>query len=85
MHSSLMLREGVRPEVVRDNMGHANIDVTQNVYGKSWWEERVDAVTRAVEAVSARTENAEKAEPKSFSNEWVPLWVPQQEGKIASC
>jgi hypothetical protein len=19
-------------------MGHANIDVTQNVYGKSWWE-----------------------------------------------
>ena len=50
MHSSLMLREGARPEVVRDNMGHANIDVTQNVYGKSWWEERVDAVTRAVEA-----------------------------------
>jgi integrase len=90
MHSSLMLREGVRPEVVRDNMGHANIDVTQNVYGKSWWEERVDAVTRAVEAVSAATENAEKAEankdqPKSFSNEWVPLWVPQQEGEIASC
>ncbi len=41
MHSSLMLREGARPEVVRDNMGHANIDVTQNVYGKSWWEERV--------------------------------------------
>jgi hypothetical protein len=33
---------------------HANIDVTQNVYGKSWWEERVDAVTRAVEAVPAR-------------------------------
>jgi integrase len=41
MHSSLMLRESARPEVVRDNMGHANIDVTQNVYGKSWWEERV--------------------------------------------
>jgi integrase len=90
MHSSLMLREGARPEVVRDNMGHANIDVTQNVYGKSWWEERVDAVTRAVEAVSAAAQNAEKAEakkdqPESFSNEWVPLWVPQQESKIASC
>src|SRR5215469_9213827 len=88
MHSSLMLREGARPEVVRDNMGHANIDVTQNVYGKSWWEERVDAVTRAVEAVTAATENAEK-EPKqdqseSVSNEWVPLWVPQQEAKIPS-
>jgi integrase len=44
MHSSPMLREGERPEMVRDNMGHANIDVTQNVYGKSWWEERVDAI-----------------------------------------
>ena len=84
MHSSLMLREGARPEVVRDNMGHANIDVTQNVYGKSWWEERVDAVTRAVEAVSAAAQNAESAEkdqPKSSSNEW----VPQQEAGIASC
>jgi Phage integrase family len=90
MHSSLMLREGARPEVVRDNMGHANIDVTQNVYGESWWEERVDAVTRAVEAVSAATENAAKAEvkpdqPATFSDQWVPLWVPQQEAKIASC
>ena len=89
MHSSLMLREGARPEVVRDNMGHANIDVTQNVYGKSWWEERVEAVTRAVEAVSVATENAEEAaakpdQPKSFSDQWVPQWVPQQEAKIAS-
>lgn len=33
MHSSLMLRTGARPEVTRDNMGHANVDVTQNVYG----------------------------------------------------
>jgi len=66
-------------------MGHANIDVTQNVYGKSWWEERVDAVTRAVEAVTAATENEEKAEakqdqPETFSDQW----VPQQEAKIAS-
>lgn len=89
MHSSLMLREGARPEVVRDNMGHANIDVTQNVYGKSWWEERVNAVTRAVEAVTTAARDAEKEarkdEPKSDSNEWVPLWVPQQKAKIASC
>src|SRR6516165_5462191 len=89
IHSSHMWRRWARPEVVRDNMGHANIDVTQNVYGKSWWEERVDAVTRAVEAVTAATQNAEK-EPKqvqseSVSNEWVPLWVPQQEAKIPSC
>jgi hypothetical protein len=27
-------------------MGHANIDVTQNAYGKSWWEERVDAAPK---------------------------------------
>jgi len=51
-----------RPEIVRDNMGHANIDVTQNVYGKSWWEERVDAVTQAVEAVTNAAQNAEKEE-----------------------
>ena len=39
-----MRREGTWPEIVRDNivrnnMGHANIDVTQIVYGKSWWED----------------------------------------------
>ena len=60
-----MLREGTRPEVVRDNMGHANIDVIQNVCGKSWWEERVEAVTRAVEAVSAAIEDAQKAAAQS--------------------
>jgi hypothetical protein len=50
--------------------------VTQNVYGKSWWEERVDAVTQAVEAVTNAAQNAEKEEkknqPESVSNEWVP-------------
>jgi len=51
MHSSLMLRTGARPEVTRDNMGHSTVDVTQNVYGRSWWEERVEAMTRTVEAV----------------------------------
>ncbi len=45
---------------MRDNMGHANIDMTQNVCGKSWWEERVDAVTQAVEAVTNAAQNAEK-------------------------
>ena len=34
-----MLRERARPEIVRDNMGHANVDVTHIVYRKSWWEE----------------------------------------------
>ena len=35
MHSNHMVREGARLEVVRDNMGHGNIDVTHNVYAKS--------------------------------------------------
>ncbi len=47
MHSSLMSSVGVRPEVTRDNMGHATVDVTQNVYNKTWWEERVEAVSMA--------------------------------------
>jgi hypothetical protein len=32
-------------------MGHANIDVTQNVYNKTWWEERVEAVSMAAATV----------------------------------
>jgi hypothetical protein len=36
MHSSHKVREGARPEIVWNNMGHANYQrVTQNVYGKS--------------------------------------------------
>jgi len=51
----------------------------------------VDAVTRAVEAASAaiaRTHRKPQPKadlPKSADKEWVPLWVPQQESKIASC
>jgi hypothetical protein len=62
--SSLMLT-GARPEVTRDNMGHANIDVTQNVYGRSWWEERVEAVTRTFGGV--------------FPPKWSPHWSPLTE------
>jgi hypothetical protein len=36
------MRQGARCELLRDNLGHANVDVTQNVYGESWWEERVE-------------------------------------------
>ena len=82
MHASLMRRTGARPEVTRDNMGHAGIDVTLNVYSQSWWDERVDAVNRAVAAVFA--EPAAKApalpagveKPAKQSTEWVPFWVP---------
>ena len=36
MHSSLMRGAGVRSEVTRDNMSHAIVDVTQNVYNQTW-------------------------------------------------
>ena len=46
-------------------------------------------VARAVEAVSAAAQSAEQEakqdQPEALSNEWVPLWVPQQEAKIANC
>ncbi|HEX4019858.1 MAG TPA: hypothetical protein VHX63_01830 [Acidobacteriaceae bacterium] len=51
MHSNLMSSIGVRPEVTRDNMGHVTIDVPQNVYNKTWWEERADAVSLAAASV----------------------------------
>ncbi len=62
MYSRHTLREGARAHDVRDILGHANIDVTQNVYGKNCWEEREDAVTQAVEAMTNAAQNAEKEE-----------------------
>ncbi len=38
MHSSLMSGAGVHPEVTRDNMGHATVDVTQNAGGQNEWK-----------------------------------------------
>ncbi len=55
MHASLMLRNGTRPEVVRDNMGQANIDTTQNIYGKTWWRERVEAVSRTSDSILGKS------------------------------
>ena len=84
MHASLMRRTGARAEVTRDNMGHSETGTTLNVYSETWWDERVDAVSRAVEAVFAEPA-AKPAQPMNlFQNatkqpaEWVPFWVPQQ-------
>jgi len=88
MHASLMRRLGARLEVARDNMGHAGStgSITLDVYSKTWWDERVDAVTRVVEAVFAEPEGKEKkmiATPlKDLPNggngvEWAPFWEPQ--------
>ncbi len=35
-----------------DILGHVNIGVTRNVYGKGWWKERVDAATQVAEGVT---------------------------------
>jgi integrase len=62
VYSRHTLREGARADDLRDILGHANIDVTQNVYGKNCWEEREDAVTQAVEAMTNPAQNAKKEE-----------------------
>ena len=83
MHSSHMRREGATPEVLRDNMGHANIDVTQNVYGKSLWEERVDAVTEAVEAVTKAAQMPRKKRRRISLNRSATNRA--QEARITRC
>ncbi len=94
MHASLMRRMGGRIEVARDNMGHSGNtgSITLDVYSKTWWEERVDAVTRVVEAVMTEPEEGEGKKddgsgpnittPKLLRNggrdeNWVPFRVPQ--------
>jgi hydroxyethylthiazole kinase-like sugar kinase family protein len=69
----------------RPETGDHSCRSTSNVYGKSWREERVDAVARAVEAVSVAAQNAHKEakqdQPESFSNEWGALWAAQPDMK----
>jgi hypothetical protein len=71
MHSSHLLREGARPEVVRDILGHANIEVTQNVYGKG-------ALTRQF---TAHKQRCSRIAPDchlnsgTFPNEMLPVFV----------
>jgi len=88
MHASLMRRFGARLEVARDNMGHSGSSgsITLDVYSKTWWDERVDAVTRVVEAVFAEPKQKEEqlvASPKKNclqngdNQEWEPFWEPQ--------
>ena len=100
MHASLMRRFGARLEVARDNMGHAGStgSITLDVYSKTWWVERVDAVTRVVDAVlAAQPEETESSSAPVQAREveagmknstpaveWVPFWVPQQEEEIVS-
>ena len=88
MHASLMRRFGARLEVARDNMGHAGNtgSVTLDVYSKTWWDERVEAVTRVVEAVFTEPEDEGKNVSRlnnvregGSADEWEPFWEPQQQ------
>jgi integrase len=88
MHASLMRRVGGRLEVARDSMGHAGStgSITLDVYSKTWWDERVDAVTRVVEAVFTEPDEKTKKTiaiplvdlPSGGDGvEWEPFWEPQ--------
>ncbi|MFP5230161.1 MAG: tyrosine-type recombinase/integrase [Acidobacteriota bacterium] len=80
MHASLMRRTGARPEVARDNMGHSQTSMTLDGYSRTWWDERVNAVSNAVAAVFAApaakppvpTKTREK--PENRNSQWVPFW-----------
>ncbi len=70
-------------------MGHAGSSgsITLDVYSKTWWKERVEAVSRVVEAVFAEPEKEDeekgnaiplKGLPDSgIGKEWEPFWEPQ--------
>lgn len=83
MHASLMRRTGARPEIARDNMGHSETNMTLDGYSRTWWDERVDAVSRAVAAVFAEpaakapASAAEGQKSERSATEWVPFWEPQ--------
>lgn len=88
MHASLMRRFGARLEVARDNMGHAGSSgsITLDVYSKTWWNERVEAVSRIVEAVFSEPDEEEVltnviplkgVSDCGIGKEWEPFWEPQ--------
>ena len=59
-----------------------------DVYSKTWWDERVDAVTRVVEAVMTEPEKKEENDvtpqkrlrKRGCDELWEPFWVPQALG-----
>lgn len=92
MHASLMRRFGARLEVARDNMGHVGStgSITLDVYSKTWWDERVEAVTRIVEAVLTEPEEERKRTINTpllaggTVAEWEPFWEPQISNQTVS-
>jgi len=76
MHASLMRRTGARPEVARDNMGHSETSMTLDGYSRTWWDERVDAVSRAVTAVFAAPAAKPPAKNDNANGNGNAEWVP---------
>jgi hypothetical protein len=90
MHASLMQRFGARLEVARDSMGHTGSSgsITLDDYSKTWWNERVEAVSRVVEAVFAEPDKEDEEKRGSATlrkglpdcgtgEEREPSWEPQ--------
>ena len=65
--------------------GESSGSITLDVYSKTWWNERVEAVSRIVEAVFAEPDEEEKkvATPLEglpdggSGKQWEPFWEPQ--------
>jgi len=68
-------------------MGHAGNtgSITVDVYSKTWWDERVDAVTRIVEAVLTEPDEEGRkrivtlladVDERGDVAEWEPFWEP---------
>lgn len=87
MHGSLM-RRFARLEVARDNMGHSGNtgSITLDIYSKTWWDERVEAVNWIVEAVFSEPDEKENKVINALSQhspngkDWEPFWEPQAVG-----
>jgi len=62
MHSSRMLGEGARTEIVRDNLGHVECRRDPECLQQELVGRARDEVTQAVEAVTYAAQNAEKEE-----------------------
>jgi hypothetical protein len=62
-------------------MGRSQVSMTMDGYSRSWWDERVCAVSQAVADVFAapavtppeQTKNAD-TEPEGQKTEWEPFW-----------
>jgi hypothetical protein len=76
LHSSHLLRDVARPEVVRNILGHANIDVTQNVYGKSGW--KCPRRSFPANAMGSRVRHCVEC-PKCFTR-YLPAYSPYHNG-----